>query len=151
MNSGAGMARARHDKENPMKKKNRKNITLIEIIIVMFFITIITGIVAYNIKGALDEGKAFRTGEGIKQIENILSMELANGNLSPEDLRGDTWKESIKGHPLVKNWKTLLKDGWGGEYEVVYDDETGELTVKSEKFEAYKTAHPSTMFADKKE
>ena len=87
-----------------MKTCRRRDVTLIEIIIVMFFITIITGIIAYNIKGALDEGKAFRTLEGMKQIENILSIEIANGNISAEGLHGEGWKSAIKEHPLVKNW-----------------------------------------------
>ncbi|MBT3393726.1 MAG: general secretion pathway protein GspG [Waddliaceae bacterium] len=134
-----------------MKKTKllRRNITLIEIIIVMFFITIITGVVAYNIKGALDEGKAFKTLEGIKQLETVLSMEIENNDkIDPEDLANYKFLDELKQyqHPLVKNWDALVKDGWGVRYIISYDEEYGTITITSKKFDLYQKDHPSSLF-----
>ncbi len=131
-------------------KVRRRYFTLMEIIVVMFFITIITGIVAYNVKGALDEGKAFRTVEGIKQLENILSMQLASNNITEEAIRDGKWQDSIKDHPLVKNWKALIKDGWGKEYIVKCEGTNGSVIVYSESLNKYQVDHPASLFKDEK-
>ena len=130
-------------------KDRRRNITLIEIIVVMFFITIITGVIAYNVKGALDEGRAFKTLEGIKQIETILSMELANDSITPEDIENGSFVQKLDKHPLVKNWNALLKDGWGVPYTISYDHDSDVITVSSKKFDTYQADHP-TLFKKEK-
>ncbi|MGM0440220.1 MAG: type II secretion system protein [Chlamydiota bacterium] len=132
------------------KCRRKKNITLIEIIIVMFFITIITGVVAYNVKGALDEGKAFRTVESMKQLRNILELELASDDDSQQKISNGDWKIIVKEHPLVKNPKNIIKDGWGQEFSVeVVSTSDGEdkIKVSSARLNAYQAKH-STLFKD---
>ena len=46
--------------------------------IVMFLIALITGVIAYNYRGTLEEGKAFKTKAAMEKIETILSLEIAN-------------------------------------------------------------------------
>ena len=46
--------------------------------IVMFLIALITGVIAYNYRGTLEEGKAFKTKAAMEKLETILSLEIAN-------------------------------------------------------------------------
>ena len=128
-----------------LKSAKRRFVTLIEMMIVMFLIALITGVVAYNYRGTLDEGKAFKTKAGIEKLHTILSLAVAddpNINLS-----GEGWKEFIKTSPLVQNPSALIKDGWGSDYTVNYDQNTGNVTITSAKYDAYQQASgKNTMF-----
>lgn len=120
----------------------RRFITLIEIMIVMFLIALITGVVAYNYRGSLDEGKAFKTQAGIQKLHTFLSLAVAD---TPDiDLSGGHWKDVILRSPLVQNANSLIKDGWGEEYQV--DTVDGIITIRSDKYEAYKQKNPGSMF-----
>ncbi len=133
-----------------MKKK--QYITLIEIIVVMFFISIITGVIAYNIKGSLDEGKAFQTLETKKQLKSILELSLNNhtsipqGQLSEVDLLN-----LIGSSPFVSHPKKLLKDGWGHAFVVHFDGSSDTFTISSEAFNSYSQAHPNSLFHNEDE
>lgn len=119
----------------------RRYVTLIEMMIVMFLIALITGVIAYNYRGSLDEGKAFKTKASIEKIETILNLEVAK---KPElrDGIASEWKTVIGNSPLVHDKSALLKDGWGAEYDVGIDD-NGSIRVSSQKFEEYKRTHQS--------
>ena len=56
----------------------RRCITLIEIMIVMFLIALIAGVITYNYRGSLDEGKAFKTKAAIDKVETILNLSVAD-------------------------------------------------------------------------
>lgn len=131
-----------------MKSIKRRFITLIEIMIVMFLIALITGVVAYNYRGTLDEGKAFKTKTGIEKLSTILNLKAAD---DPSILNNiDTeWKAVVRTSPLVQNPDALIKDGWGSDYEVSVDD-NGVIRIKSEKYEDYKKTH-KTMFGNEGE
>lgn len=115
------------------KTARRQFVTLIEMMIVMFLIALITGVVAYNYRGTLDEGKAFKTKAGIEKIENILSLAMADDST----ITVDTWKDVIRRSPLVQNPEALIKDGWGAEYTVSINPDNGRVEVTSQKLEAY--------------
>jgi len=106
-----------------MKKKQKRPITLIEIMIVILLIGLIGGVLAYNLKGSLDEGKAFKSEQGAQQVRNILLLEVAKGRISI-DSAVQNWKEVVRRSPLVGRAEDLIKDGWGEEYSVtlVNDD-----------------------------
>ena len=122
--------------------KSQQGMTLIEIMIVMFLIALITGVVAYNYRGSLDEGKAFKTKAGMEKVEMILNLRAAN---DPEILESldKNWQQVIKQDPLVKDSKALIKDGWGDDYEVTVENNV--ITVQSKKYDEYKKTH-QTMF-----
>lgn len=129
-----------------IKKSTRRFVTLIEIMIVMFLIALITGVVAYNYRGTLDEGKAFKTRAGIEKLGTILSLVLAD---NPDaDLSGSQWKEYIKSSPLVQNAGSLVKDGWGDDYSVDFDQNTGRLQIHSKRYDDYRQAHKGSLFRD---
>ena len=67
------------------KKKKQRPMTLLEIMIVIFIIGIIGSVIGYNMKGSLEEGKAFKTQEGIKQLYEIFHLEMAKGTASIDD------------------------------------------------------------------
>jgi len=121
-----------------MKKMNAKRrfMTLIEMMIVMFLIAMITGVIAYNYTGSLEEGKAFKTKAGINKIEQILSLETATGDI--ENVK-DHWQEIIKRSPLVQNTDELFKDGWGNPYQVdVVEEDAGKvIKITSSKYDAH--------------
>src|SRR6185436_17678938 len=97
----------------------KKALTLLEIMIVIFLITLITGAIGYNMKGTLDKGRAFRTEQGIEQLEDLLYICLAEGE-KPEELEKSP-EAIIKKYGFAKNPKKILEDGWGEGYAITYD------------------------------
>ena len=49
----------------------KRALTLIEIMIVIFLITLITGAIGYNMKGSMDKGKEFRTKQAKAQLHDL--------------------------------------------------------------------------------
>lgn len=131
-----------------MKKNKKRFITLVEMMIVMFLIAMITGVIAYNYTGSLEEGKAFKTKAGIEKIKTILALESASGDI--EGVK-ENWQQVVKNSPLVQNSDELLKDGWGGAYDVriIDTDEGKQLEVSSAKYDAYNGKKKSTLFGKK--
>jgi general secretion pathway protein G len=120
----------------------RRCITLIEIMIVMFLIALIAGVITYNYRGSLDEGKAFKTKAAMDKVETILNLSVAEDPSLMDHLSGE-WQGIISASPLVKNPKDLIYDGWGSPLQV--STEGNVITVRSQKFEDYK-ANNATLF-----
>lgn len=119
----------------------RRFITLIEMMIVMFLIAMITGVIAYNYTGSLEEGKAFKTKNGIEKIHTILDLYLAtNPGASISN-----WKEIVAESPLVKNSRELVVDGWGAEYQVE-EGENNSIVINSAKYNEYLRKGTGSMF-----
>lgn len=112
------------------KRIKKRAITLVEMMIVMFLIAMITGVIAYNYSGSLEEGKAFKTRAGIEKIQTIVSLYQAQNGSDATD-----WKKMVEASPLVKNPKDLLKDGWGEDYQV--DITEDKVIVTSKKLTDY--------------
>jgi hypothetical protein len=129
-------------KQVTCKKIRRRFVTLIEIMIVMFLIALITGVIAYNYRGSLEEGKAFKTKAGIDKIETILNLELAKNPGLRNGISND-WIEIISSSPLVHDPRALATDGWGEPYQVEIDADTQGVKVTSRRFEEYKNSHRS--------
>jgi general secretion pathway protein G len=127
-------------KANMCKKRY---ITLIEIMIVMFLIALITGVIAYNYRGSLDEGKAFKTRTAIDRLETLLNLKVSE---RPEMINsiGSEWQDIVRSSPLVSNPDALIKDGWGSVFEVGVDD-NGNIKVRSQRYDDYASKH-ATMF-----
>ncbi|MEI8364842.1 MAG: hypothetical protein WCF65_00330 [Parachlamydiaceae bacterium] len=119
----------------------RRFMTLIEIMIVMFLIALITGVIAYNYRGSLDEGKVFKTKTAIEKVEAILNLQAAKDPEFTNNVQSK-WKETIANSPLVRDPKSLIYDGWGEEYQV-NADENGVIHVESKKYNEYKRTHQS--------
>jgi general secretion pathway protein G len=118
-----------------IRRKKKKPITLLEIMIVIFLIGLIGSVIGYNVKGSLEEGKAFRSEQGIAKLKDILQMEIANG-VSPEDIVNNP-KYYLKRTGLVTDANKLLKDGWGQPYLISQDGDY-DISVKSVAWDRHK-------------
>lgn len=120
-----------------MKNKKRKQtLTLLEIMIVIVLIGLIGSVIGFNMKGSLDEGKAFKSRQAKEQIRDILMLEVAQG-ANIEDVVNS--KESyLENSGLVKNPKAYLKDGWGEPFVVRVGGRSHDtIVVESAKLKAY--------------
>lgn len=128
----------------------RRYITLVEMMIVMFLIAMITGVIAYNYTGSLEEGKAFKTKAGIDKIQTVLDLHLAT-NPEDRDHIDTQWIRIVEASQLVKNPKELIKDGWGVDYQVGRGQD-GEIEIKSEKYAQYQASKgKGSLFNSNKE
>ena len=126
-------------------QKKRRFITLIEIMIVMFLIAMITGVVAYNYRGSLEEGRAFKTQQGIEKIRTILMLTAADNMVGLDQVVSE-WRNYVKSSPLANNPNALIKDGWGADYSVNLEEGSNweqEVRVHSQRYDQYLREHPS--------
>lgn len=118
-----------------MVYKKRHALTLIEIMLVIVLIGIVGGALAFNLRGALDRGKSFKTQQVQKKIEAILSIEAVE-----EDYGSilEHWESIVKKSPLVKlkQKKGEIVDAWGNPFQVEYDDLQGQFLVSSAKIDS---------------
>lgn len=133
-----------------MKRRKKQALTLLEIMIVIVLIGLIGSVIGVNMKGSLDQGKAFKSKQAKEQIRDILMLEVASGN-SIDEVVADKEKY-LANSGLVKNPKQFLKDGWGVPFEVKVDRHHENIIVNSSKLQAYeqkkrrqlgKTAEPT--------
>ena|SRR3989344_2294534 len=117
-----------------MQRKKRA-FTLLEIIIVIFLITLITGAVGYSMKGTLDKGRAFRTKQAQEQLQDLLLL-CVEGKITFEDVakKPDYY---LKKSGLAKNPDQLLEDGWGNKFVITLNQWKTNFIVHSEALEKY--------------
>ncbi len=115
--------------------KKRRHITLLEIMIVIFLIGIIGSVIGYNMKGSLDKGKVFRTKESIKQVHDLLLLQVAEG-ADINDVAIDPLKYLEKSG-LAKNPKELIKDGWGYRLNCEYVKSANDIVITSKGLSEY--------------
>lgn len=118
-----------------MKKLRKRSLTLVEMLIVIALIGIIASALAVNLGGGLRKGQEFKTQQGKKKIKNMLYYEISQQMLSPKEA-ADQWQEIIENSSLRDKdsaLEDLIQDGWGEEYEVVYDEDKDEIVVYSSR------------------
>ena len=109
----------------------KRALTLLEIMIVIFLITLITGAIGYNMRGTLDKGKVFRSKQAKEQLHDLLLICL--------DEEGDA--EKIANNPkhyldksgLAKDPKSLTKDGWGVPFKITVTPDKMDFIIVSEE------------------
>lgn len=109
--------------------------TLLEIMIVIFLIGLIGSVIGYNVKGSLEEGKAFRSEQGASQIEDILSLAASEG--TPLEEIVDDPEFFLRQSGLCKEPAKLLKDGWGRPYEISLSKDGSEISVVSRSLQEH--------------
>src|SRR5690242_19425995 len=115
-------------------KKKMYALTLLEIMIVIVLIGLIGSVIGFNMKGSLDEGRAFKTEQAMNQLEDILMLEVAKGN-PIESVVNDKVK-FLKDSGLVKDPDNLLKDGWQEPFEISCTKE--KITISSNRLSSYR-------------
>lgn len=125
--------------------KRKRHLTLIEVMIVIVLIGLIGSVVAYNMRGSLEEGKIFKTQQGGAQVYNILSLEVARGNAINE-VQAD-WEDRVMNSTIARKPKELVRDGWGALYDVKVEND--DIVVTSPKYsDYYKKKHPDAQDKD---
>jgi type II secretory pathway pseudopilin PulG len=119
-----------------MKKKKRA-LTLIEMMIVIFLITMITGVIGYNMKGAMDRGKVFRTKQAIEKLHDLFMLAVGEGT-SWRDIQQNP-AEILTELELAKNPGQLLLDGWGERFELFLNDREDDIEIVSTQLERHET------------
>lgn len=118
-----------------MKKKRRSRaITLIEIMIVMVIIGLIASVFIFNMKGSMDDGKAFKTEQGSRQIQEVLALQMNRGAERSDVISNPA--QHLKESQLIQDPNSLLKDGWGNPYEI-YINDNDDIFVRSSRFLDY--------------
>ena len=117
-------------------RRRYRPFTLIEIMLVIFLIGLIGSVVGVNMKGSLDKGKVFRTEQAQKQLENVLSLQLAEGLATKEGIESEP-ERFLLASGLVKDVQKVLQDGWGNEFAITVQED-GEVTAYSQALEDYK-------------
>lgn len=119
-------------------KIKRRNITLIEVMIVMLLIALFTGVVAYNYSGSLDVGKANTTKMAMDKLESTLALILAEHPEYTDKIESE-WQNLVRSSPIVKNPDSLIRDGWGHTFEVTVDSQSDNISIYSRKYEEYRS------------
>ncbi len=125
-----------------IRRKIKRAITLLEVMIVVLLIGIIGSVLGYNMKGSLDEGKAFKSREGARQVRDILLMQVQDEDKLKKLVENNNLKEIgevLLDSGLVADPQKLLVDGWDVPYtfKVVDDNGVFDLKVSSNKLEAH--------------
>lgn len=115
-----------------MNYTKRHALTLIEIMLVIVLIGVVGGALAFNLRGALDRGKAFKTEETHKKIEAILSIAAVEDD--PTVVLSE-WDTVVSISPIVKVKKIggNIVDAWGNPFDVTIDPDNGSFLVSSAK------------------
>jgi general secretion pathway protein G len=119
--------------DGDMKKRT---LTLLEIMIVIMLIALITGVIGYNMKGALDKGRAFRTERAQEQLHDLLLYRSVDQHVALEDLikkNPEQLKKELEQTGLVKKAEDLLHDGWGEEFALKLSRDKKDVSVVSKK------------------
>lgn len=95
--------------------------TLLEVMIVIFLITLITGVVGYNLKGSMDKGRKFKTEQGKQQLHDLLMLclnEEVKGELPTATDVAERPEYYLEALGLAKDPKKIVLDGWGSRYKI---------------------------------
>jgi general secretion pathway protein G len=119
-------------------KKRKRALTLLEIMIVIALITLITGVIGYNMRGTLNRGRAFRTEQAKEQLRDMLLLSLAEGH-TPAQIQDQT-AFCLRQLGLAKNVNQLLEDGWGQKFSITYLDAEGDFLIQSAAYDHYQSS-----------
>jgi type II secretory pathway pseudopilin PulG len=108
-------------------KKKKHPLTLLEIMIVIFLITLITGVVGYNMRGSVEKGKQFKSKQAAAMLADQLELYMAERGVTPEQAIASK-EEAIAEMGLVKDPTQILHDGWGEPFQVSYEENQFRIT-----------------------
>ncbi len=108
---------------------------MLEIMIVIFLITLITGAIGYNMKGTLDRGRAFRTEQAKAQLHDLLLICMEEG-VKPDELAKEP-AANLKKYNLAKNSEKIVQDGWGSNFVIQYIQSKNDFKITSPAYDRY--------------
>lgn len=119
-------------------KKKKRSLTLLEIMIVIFIITLITGAIGYNMRGTLDRGRAFRTEQGKEQLHDLLLICLASEDKVDAETIAKKPAVYLQRSGLAKDPNRLILDGWKNPFTITVTKDKSDFDIRSEAWEKYK-------------
>lgn len=122
--------------------------TLIELMLVITLIGIIGAVVGVNMRGGLRKGKEFQTKQAMKQLEDILTLELLSGK-SAKQIETKTSKV-LEESGLAKDVDKLLVDANGYKFVISVDEVEGKVNV-SQGTEKFKPKKNKKSFSEEEE
>lgn len=112
--------------------------SLLEIMVVILIIGLLTAIVAPNILGNQETAQLKKAAVDIRQLENALEMYKLRNSTFPTSEQGLEALVSIPTiEPIPRNYpqdgfiKSLPKDPWGNEYQLLSPGEMGTIDLYS--------------------
>ena len=129
-------------------RRKKRSITLLEIMIVIVIIGLIGGVLGYQMKGSLDEGKAFKSREGAAKLESLLNLQMTSqdwvlnrliSNSEGKYVDEKYLKDCLGSSGMIKDVDQFLKGGWGEPYLITLD-EFNQISVTSPRLDAYEAA-----------
>lgn len=120
-------------------RRKKRYLTLLEIMIAIFLITLITGAIGYNMKGTLEKGKAFRTEQAQQQLIDLLTICLAEG-ADPNEISAKP-ADFLKRSGLAKDPDSLVRDGWKQPFQITLNRDKQSFRVRSKALEQYNRKH----------
>lgn len=118
-----------------MKLQKKRTLTLLEVMIVIFLITLITGVIGYNMKGSLDKGKAFRSEQAISQLHDMLLLGLSEGKKIDDIISNP--KVVLQDLGLARDPDGLLKDGWNENFKITANRSKNDFKITSRNLDNY--------------
>src|SRR5579872_1475464 len=115
----------------------KRTLTLLEVMIVIFLITLITGAIGYSMRGTLDKGRAFRTQQGMDQLHDLLMICLASEEKADAESIAKKPVEYLKKSGLAKSPDQLIVDGWKVPYLITATKDKSDFKIRSEALEKY--------------
>lgn len=112
-------------------KRKKHSFTLLEVMIVICIIGLVSSVIAFNLKGSLEEGKAFKTQTAAEKIYEILTLQIAKGYDVQTVI--DDPKSVLEDANLAKNVDKMLKDGWNTKFEILIKED-GDVGLSSKRF-----------------
>lgn len=104
--------------------------------IAIFLIGLIGSIIGYNMKGSMDEGRAFKTNQAIEKLTDILELEIARGASASDLADRERIRDLVVAAGIAKNPEKLLQDGWNKDFAISVDGE-GSIQITSANLDAY--------------
>lgn len=84
-----------------------------ELMVVVVIIGLVTSVIAYNVKGSLDRGRAFKTDEALDKLEDVITLDIHASHMQQLI---DQPKLVLAETGLVKNAGQMILDGWGTQF-----------------------------------
>jgi general secretion pathway protein G len=114
----------------------KRALTLLEIMIVIFLITLVTGTIGYSMRGTLEKGRVFKTEQAKEQLHDLLLICLAEeGNADAIAKDPGTYLKKLG---LAKDPDGLLKDGWNEDFQISVLGNDLDFKIRSEALERYR-------------
>ena len=110
----------------------KRALTLIEVMIVIFLITLITGAIGYNMKGSMNKGKEFRTKQAKDQLHDLLLICLDESAGADAEAIAQNPIPYLRKSGLAKNPKHLIEDGWGKKFKITVAGNKKDFEITTE-------------------